>query len=350
MNEIAWVFGTRPELVKIAPVVRALKVRGVAQRLIATGQHKDLLDPTLMAELGEVESLGLASDGSVVRFLADARDRLRGVFDGRTPAIVAVQGDTMSAFAGASIARSLGVPIAHVEAGVRSGNRENPWPEEMIRREIDAWARWRYAATTWNTENLRREGFAVDAVTGNTSVDNLIASGVQPRREDGAVCLVTLHRRELRQRDDVRAVLQATLDAMRGTAATWVWPVHPGMHEVLADLNVPPNVHLRPPFSYRTLLDVLAGARGVLTDSGGLVEEAATLGVPTVVLRDANDRPEAVDAGIAIRVGVTPNAIAHAVEALALGQVADRRPSVVYGDGRAGERIAEHLAQILART
>jgi UDP-N-acetylglucosamine 2-epimerase len=348
MTEIAWVFGTRPELVKIAPVVRALKARNVTQCLLATGQHKDLLDPVLLAELGDVESLGLASDGSVVRFLADARDRLRGAFDGRRPALVAVQGDTMSAFAGASIARSLGVPIAHVEAGVRSGNKENPWPEEMIRSEIDAWATWRYAPTAQAAQNLEREGYA-SIVTGNTSVDNLMASGVTPRREDGALVLVTLHRRELRQRDDVRTLLQAALDAMRATAATFVWPVHPGMHDALQGLTVPGNVHLRPPLSYRALLDVLAGARGVLTDSGGLVEEAATLGVPTVILRDANDRPEAVEAGIATQVSVTPNAITSAVEALALGRVAERRPCAVYGDGHAGERIAEHLAQILAR-
>jgi UDP-N-acetylglucosamine 2-epimerase (non-hydrolysing) len=345
MTEIAWVFGTRPELVKIAPVVRALRQRGVAQRLLATGQHKDLLDPVLLAELGDVESLGLASDGSVVRFLADARDRLRGVFDGRKPAVVAVQGDTMSAFAGASIARSLGVPIAHVEAGVRSGNKENPWPEEMIRREIDAWAWLRYAPTAQAAQNLEREGFAC-IVTGNTSVDNLHAAGVVPRREDGALVLVTLHRRELRQRDDVRTLLQAALDAMRATAATFVWPVHPGMHDALQGLAVPGNVHLRPPFSYRALLDVLAGARGVLTDSGGLVEEAATLGVPTVILRDANDRPEACEAGIALQVAPSVN-IQASVEALALGVIAERRPCAVYGDGRAGERIAEHLAQIL---
>ena len=346
MTEIAWIFGTRPELVKIAPCVRALRALGVPQRLIATGQHRDLMDPVLMAELGDVESLDLASDGSVVRFLADARDRLRTAFDGRKPAIVAVQGDTMSAFAGASIARSLGVPIAHVEAGVRSGNRDNPWPEEMIRREIDAWATFRYAPTAQAAQNLDREGYAC-MVTGNTSVDNLVASGVVPRREDGALVLVTLHRRELRQRADCAALLQGALHAMGATAATWVWPIHPGMQEVMCDLNVPPNVHLRPPFSYRTMLDVLAGARGVLTDSGGLVEEAATLGVPTVILRDANDRPEAVDAGIAFTVALQPRAITYAIEALALGTLAERRPCAAYGDGRAGERIATHLAQIL---
>lgn len=347
MNEIAFVLGTRPELVKTAPVIRALRARGIAPRIIATGQHKDLMDPTLMAELGEVESLELASDGSVVRFLADARDRLRSAFDGRAPAVMAVQGDTMSAFAGASMARSLGVPIAHVEAGVRSGNRDNPWPEEMIRREIDAWATWRYAPTTRCAENLWREHLSVTAITGNTSVDNLIASGVVPRREDGALCLVTLHRRELRQQDDAEALLQAALHAMGSTAVTWVWPIHPGMQEVMCHLNVPPNVDLRPPFSYRTMLNVLAGARGVLTDSGGLVEEAATLGVPTAVLRDANDRPEAEDAGIARVCPLAPVLIAHTVEALALGQMCERRPSAVYGDGHAGERIAEHLAQTL---
>ena len=346
MTEIAWVFGTRPELVKIAPVVRALKARNVAQRLIATGQHKDLLDPSLLAELGEVESLGLASDGSVVRFLADARDRLRGAFD-RRPAIVAVQGDTMSAFAGASLARSLDIPVAHVEAGVRSGNRENPWPEEMIRREIDAWATWRYAPTMHCGKNLLREDIAEFMVCGNTSVDNLMASGVVPRREDGAVCLVTLHRRELRQRADARELVQGALNAMGATAAAWVWPVHPGMHEVLQGLSVPANVTLRPPFDYRTLLDVLAGVRGVLTDSGGLVEEAATLGVPTVILRDANDRPEACEAGIAAQCRVDVANIGVAVEALALGRIADRKPCAVYGDGRAGGRIALHLAQSL---
>lgn len=347
MTDVAVILGTRPEVVKLAPVVLALRARGLRVRVLATGQHSSLLDAELLGALGEVEALGIASDDSVVRFLASARDALRGALDGERPRAILVQGDTMSAFAGASIAKSLGIPVAHVEAGIRSGDLQNPWPEESIRCEIDRWATWRYAATTHAGATLAREGLGVTMVTGNTGVDALKLMGVGPREDDNGTVLVTLHRREFRQRADARDLVETLFRAIAQTTVPWVWPVHPGMHGTVMGLDVPGNLSLRPPFGYRAMLNALAGARGVLTDSGGLVEEAATLGIPTVIWRDANDRPEAVDAKIAQAIPVQAEAIPIAVEALTSGRVAARRATCVYGDGAASIRIAQHLAEAL---
>lgn len=350
MIDVLVVFGTRPELLKLAPVVAALKRRGLAVSVVATGQHTDLLDGATLARVGAVAQLDVESDGSVLKFTMRAQRALQRHIAAAGPRCVLVQGDTMSAHAGALAAAAAGVPVAHVEAGLRSGNIEDPWPEEGIRVAITRLATWHYAPTP--TAALRvseeRRGKAARnvevVITGNTSVDALRLAGATPQPEaTPPVVLVTLHRRELRLRADVGETLQALADAVGATAVQALWPVHPAMVEHVARLQLPPNLALGTAMPHGSMLRVLAGARGVLTDSGGVVEEAATLGVPTAVLRNATDRPEAEEAGIARRFPPTPVGVTAAWQALVTCTIA-RTPTGVFGSGDAANLIARHLA------
>ena len=344
---ICVVVGTRPEVVKLAPVVDELRLRDARIDVLVTGQHTTLLDG--MPSLGAVRELGLASRGHVAEYVTRARRALYDDFRRHHPAVVIVQGDTMSAFAAALAAADAGVPVAHVEAGVRSGNELEPWPEENIRREIDAIATWRYAPTAHALANLRREGLH-GMVTGNTVVDALQRyTDAYPRPETSPTILVTLHRREFYTRSDAGGVLDAIVEGARlHPGVTLAWPVHPALRALAkkALQDAPPNLRPMDPLAYIAMADMLAGARGVLTDSGGVTEEAATLGVPTVVLRRVTDRPEALRAGIAVLLAPEPDLALLAVRVLA-AQSIPRIPSVIYGDGHAARRIATHLTNAL---
>ena len=351
--DVMVVFGTRPELLKLAPVVVALRERGLSVNVVATGQHSDLLDATTLQRLGPIQTLGVASDGNVLKFTANASRALRARIAGVAPRCVMVQGDTMSAHAGALAAASFDIPIAHVEAGLRSGDLSDPWPEEGIRVAITRLATWHYAPTTVAAMRVATELHGKAQlnteilVTGNTSVDALLATGVKPSPEVGAAVLVTLHRRELRMRADFRDVLAAFAQAVTLTPAVRaLWPIHPAMSPYLAGLALPHNFGVCQPLPHAMLVQTLAGVRGVLTDSGGVVEEAATLGVPTAVLRNVTDRPEAEEAGIAKRFPTTPEGVTLTWNMLCKQEIA-RTPTDVFGDGHAALYIARHLAKML---
>lgn len=349
MTEIAAVFGTRPELVKVASVIDALRAEGIAVTVLNTGQHTSMLDDALMQRLRPT-ALGIASDGSIPRFMARAGVALRAAFAELKPRVVLVQGDTMSASVAALTAHEMGIPVAHVEAGVRSGNDAEPWPEELFRIGIDRVAALLYAPTELAAQQLKCEDETTPVfVTGNTSIDVLRASGVEARGEASPQLLVTLHRRELRNRSDALEVLQALCDAIGESGGPALWPVHPGMHEFMSQLRIPGNFAIRPPMQHTEMLRILSEARGVLTDSGGLVEEAAHLGVPTAILRGANDRREAVLAGIAQEFAPSIAGVKAAVATLAARRI-PRRVAAVYGAGDAGKCIATHLAAILRAT
>jgi len=241
----------------------------------------------------------------------------------------------------------LGIPVAHVEAGVRSGSLAEPWPEEYLRVEIDRMATWRYAPTARAVANLLAERLG-GLVTGNTVVDALRQyTDATPRPETSALVLVTLHRRELYLRPDAGDVLDALCRAATlYPGVTVAWPVHPATRKLVGKLAPPQNVRLLDPLPHAAFADMLCGARAVLTDSGGVVEEAATLGVPTAVLRNETDRPEAEAVGIAQRFPTTPEGVLHAMRVL-VARVIPRQPTAVYGDGYAAERIVHHLATVL---
>ncbi len=352
------VVGTRPEAIKLAPVVRALGDHpGHVVTVVDTGQQPSLGPPALAA-------VGLAAD---VRLVLDRRDHglnelltqlvttLDRTIAAQRPDVVLVQGDTTSALAGALAAFHRGVPVGHVEAGLRSGDPTLPFPEEANRRMITALARWHFAPTARAADALHREGIAADAVhlTGNPIVDELhrtlartAAPSATPVVAPGRKLLVaTLHRRE-----SLGAPIEAVLRALRRIAdadpAVDVWlPLHANPQvraPAKALLDAHPRIDLADAAEYPWFLRRLAAAELVITDSGGVTEEAAVLGVPTLVVRDHTERREAIDAGIARLVGTDEEAIvAAATRQLAAGRPADGTSA--FGSGDAGERIAAIL-------
>jgi len=363
--KIVVVFGTRPEAIKLAPVIAELRRRpGVTMRIVTTAQHRELVEPVLklfsivpdrdLAVMQPRQTLAELSGRVLVAMDALLRDE--------RPDLVVVQGDTTSAFICALAAFYRGVPVAHVEAGLRTSSPTNPFPEEMNRRLTGALASLHFAPTERARRALIAEGVA-DArvfVTGNTVVDALHFirasepfKAVPPpvRVDDGRerLLLVTLHRRES---------WGASLDAMCGALRTIAgrrrdvriaWPVHlnPAVGDsVRAALGDTPRVTLLEPLDYMQFIALMQASWLILTDSGGVQEEAPALGRPVLVLRETTERPEAVDAGVARLVGTDPEAIVNAVVAL-LERPEDRdrmaRAVSPFGDGHAAARIADVL-------
>jgi len=357
-------FGTRPEAVKVAPVHRALRDAGLDPVTVVTGQHG--------AVLGEVlTTLGVPADHDLAlhRPGQTLTDVTTGVLEGmaevlRTdrPDAVLVQGDTSSAFAAGLAAFYAGVPVVHLEAGLRSGNLANPWPEEGNRRLLGSLADLHLAPTALARDNLLGEGVAPDSVfvTGNTVVDAL-QDVLRARRpyaeprlrfldEDARpVILATAHRRES-WGEGIRSIGQALLTlARRHPDILVVMPVHPNpaVRAALPEaLEVQPNVRLLEPLSYPDLARLLARCSFVITDSGGLQEEAPTLGRPVLVTRETTERTEAVRAGCARLVGTGTDAIVAAAQRLLTDPTARAAMASVpspFGDGRSADRVVQAL-------
>lgn len=357
---IVFVWGTRPEALKIGPVVAELASRQIPYRTIATGQHWNLLQGTpAETDLKDATSLGLPSSGEPIRWIAEVVPVLISTLASLDPTVVVVQGDTASALAGAKAAHHIGIPVAHIEAGIRSHNLEEPWPEEGFRREITKLATWHYTPTSTTYANLIAEGVPAQRIrlTGNTVVSALAryTHAVAQPPEDHIV--LTMHRREWLQWVDLAAFLgevaEACLDHPR---LTIIWPVHPAVKAKWPEeWSNPKNLWLESPLPYGQMMELLAKARGLATDSGGLVEEAATLGIPTAILRKTNDRPEAVDAGVAKQ--FSPKELRKAIDWLAYDWL-NKRPSIIgfppraptnaFGDWTAATQIAEELTRLLS--
>lgn len=365
------VLGTRPEAIKLAPVARALEARGeVRCRVCVTGQHRELLAQTL-------RSLGLRTqddlrlmrpDQPLNELFARAVSRLGALIRRARPALVLVQGDTTTAFAAALAAFHERVPVAHVEAGLRTRDLGSPFPEELNRAAIDALSALRFAPTPQAARRLKREGGGRVVLTGNTAVDSLrwalaqrrkvesapLMKALRTLRPGDALALATAHRRES-QGGEIEGFFRAFQALARAHPRLHVLlPLHPSPRVLAAArrAGAHPRVHLLPPLSYLDSVEVLRRCRLVLTDSGGLIEEAAVLGKPTLILRRVTERPEAVRAGVARVAGVSPRAIV----ALA-GRLLDEpalykrmaRPTRAFGDGRAAERIARAVGAYLRR-
>lgn len=364
------VIGTRPEGIKLAPVVNALAHHAdrLETRVALTGQHSDLLDQVL--ETFSLESdwdLGIMRAGQDLYDLAHGcLDGLRGVVREFRPDLVLVQGDTATVFFAALVAFFEKVRVGHVEAGLRSGDKWRPYPEEIFRRLSGVVADLHFAPTAAARDNLLAEGIPAAQVflTGNTVVDALrsVAERSLPA-EDAALrallasgsrfVLVTAHRRE-----SFGAPLRGIFGAIRELAdrfpdLEFLYPVHPNPNvleparEILGDH---PRIHLTTPLAYTDLVHALRRATLVLTDSGGLQEEAPSFGTPVLVLREVTERPEAVRAGVARLVGVDPDRIVATASALLADEAARQRmarPESPYGDGRAGARIADIILHTL---
>ena len=362
-------FGTRPEAVKMAPVVRALGADPAFDvRVLSTAQHREMLDQvTRLFGLRVDYDLDAmrgrqALPGLTARILEGAAD----VLGGAPPDVVLVHGDTTTTFAVALAAFYAQVPVGHVEAGLRSHRRWEPFPEEMNRRLVSTIATWHYAPTERNRANLVAEGAeARDVwVTGNTVIDALL-SVVGPAyrfhapelgRVDFAgrrVIGLTCHRRE-----NLEAPLARMLAAVRDEATVRddvevVFPVHrnPAVREVAErELGGAPRVHLVEPLDYGDFSNLMARCSLMLTDSGGVQEEAPSLGKPVLVMRDTTERPEGIAAGTLKLVGTDEENIYRNFCLLLEDQnayAAMAEASNPYGDGYASRRIADILEQEL---
>jgi len=369
-KKVLTLFGTRPELIKLAPVMLQFeRLRGPIRTInIASGQHADLLAPL-------VDLFGIRVDENLRAMTVDQTpDALRRrillklelVVDKECPDLILVQGDTETALAGAMIGYRRGIPVGHVEAGLRSGILSSPYPEEMNRRLITRLGTYHFAATTRNRDLLLSEGIVSRRIflTGNPLVDSLLYCLRRPTGGDRVKSLLrktsnlkrivlTTHRREsfdnvlagnlrvlcrfIREHDDVALI----------------FPVHPNPNVKAAAKKMcagHARVILTEPLDYRDFVSLLSSAWLIVSDSGGIQEEAPTLGKPLLILRENTERPECIDAGVARLVGGRPETLnAMLEEAYQKGSWVESVDKVQnpFGDGRSGQRIAACVAELL---
>jgi UDP-N-acetylglucosamine 2-epimerase (non-hydrolysing) len=363
--KVLFVFGTRPEAVKLCPLILAMRGRPeFAARVCVTAQHREMLD-AMLARFGVQADDDLdvmEPNQPLSRLTARILERLDGVLLAERPDLVLVQGDTTTTLAGALAAFYRRIPVGHVEAGLRTGDLSQPFPEEANRVLAGRLATLHFAPTPRAAENLRREGLGEDRiyVTGNTGIDALLYTRERLERGewpgfDGDVpapgrklILMTAHRRESFGEGFLRICEGVRRIAARGDAEI-VYPVHPNPNVrgvVERELGGVAGVHLIEPLDYVPFVDLMRRADILLTDSGGVQEEGPSFGKPVLVMRDKTERQEAVEAGAAILVGTDPDRIAGEAGRL-LDSEAAREPFTrvrnPFGDGRASLRIMDAI-------
>nr|MBN1228600.1 UDP-N-acetylglucosamine 2-epimerase (non-hydrolyzing) [Anaerolineae bacterium] len=365
MTRILMVFGTRPEAIKMAPLVHELK-RAPAFEVITcvTAQHREMLDQVLeWFEIKPDYDLDLMEPNQTLADLtARALIGTTGVMEATRPDVVLCQGDTTTAMTTALAAFYLSIPVGHVEAGLRTHNIYNPFPEEVNRHLISVMATYHFAPTETASEALLKEGASRGSIyiTGNTVIDALLWTVAKPHRltlpllldnPNEKMILVTAHRRE-----SFGEEFESICHALRRIAgenpdARLVYPVHlnPNVQEpVYRLLNGVERIHLIEPLAYPDFAHLMNRAYLVITDSGGLQEEAPSLGKPVLVMRRTTERPEAVEAGTARLVGTNTDAIAEAAFELLNDENAYNRMANAispFGDGKASQRIKEILSK-----
>jgi UDP-N-acetylglucosamine 2-epimerase (non-hydrolysing) len=366
--KLLFVFGTRPEAIKLAPVFLELSGRPSFDcKICVTGQHREMLTQALdLFELRPDWNLDLMRPNQDLAYLTGAvLSGVGEVLDTFRPDRVIVQGDTTTTFAGALAAFYHRIPVAHVEAGLRTDNIYSPWPEEVNRRLVTHIADLHFAPTDRARENLRREGVRCDRifVTGNTGIDALlrIAALLDNRPDLSSRCaavlpghfagrriiLMTGHRRESFDGGIARVCRAMARIADRDDTAI-VFPVHrnPSVRDAIEPLRRHPKVLLTEPVDYPELVFLLKRCHFVVTDSGGIQEEAPSFGKPVLVTRETTERPEAMELGLAELVGTDEELLFSEMTALLDDPDAYSRMSRVanpYGDGRASDRIARQL-------
>jgi UDP-N-acetylglucosamine 2-epimerase (non-hydrolysing) len=363
------VFGTRPEAIKMAPLVKKLISSTLDVKVCVTGQHREMLDQVLnLFEIVPDYDLDLMKPNQdLTELSARMLLKLGDVFAQEKPDWVGVHGDTTTSMIAGIAASYQQIPVFHVEAGLRTGNKLSPWPEELNRRITGVIADLHFAPTKSASENLLKEGVSRDIVviTGNTVIDALIDArkiiqsntarerscltsinlGCLDKPSD--ILLVTGHRRENFGQgfDNICRALKSL--ALKYPDLQIIYPVHLNpnvrtpVNEMLSSLT---NIHLIEPLDYLPFVYLMERSRLILTDSGGVQEEAPSLGKPVLVMRDTTERPEAVEAGTVRLVGTSPKSIVESVSRLLEDKGEYEKmasASNPYGDGQAAQRIVE---------
>ena len=366
-SQVNIILGTRPEAIKLAPVIQAFgQAKSVDVEVILTGQHREMVEQVMqLFDLKADKDLEIMQAG---QSLTDITERsLRGLeklFRQNKPDFVIVQGDTTTAFAATLAAFYQQIPVGHVEAGLRTDDLFNPFPEEANRRLISQLTQLHFAPTTLAVENLQRSGVVGEIHhTGNTVIDALLTIAKrQPACDikglewaNYRVLLATVHRREnwgAPLQDIAQSFLQL-LELFPDTAL--LLPLHrnPTVREPLQQLlGSHPRVFLTEPLDYAQLVGAIGKSYLLLTDSGGLQEEAPSLGKPVLVLRETTERPEAVTAGTAKLVGTNPGVIVSNAKELLSDETAYQKMATAinpFGDGRASERILKLVEAYLGK-
>lgn len=375
------VFGTRPEAIKMAPVVKKLEEypEFFEMRVCVTAQHREMLDQVL-----EIFSIKPHYDLNVMKPNQDLYTLTSSVISGMgevlrdfQPDVVLVHGDTSTSFCAALAAFYQQIPVAHVEAGLRTGNIYSPWPEEMNRKLTGAITTYHFAPTEMARHNLEREGVRNHIfVTGNTVIDallmavrmihtdaalnerlaRLIAERGYPIEEGRKIILITGHRRENFGEGFIQICEAIRNLALKYPDIDLVYPVHfnPNVRKPVYDLlGGIPNIYLIEPIEYLPFIYIMERSYLLLTDSGGIQEEAPSLGKPVIVMRNTTERPEAVDAGTVILAGTSKEKIFNEVSRLIDDQEHYHSMSKAhnpYGDGIAAGRIIDHLLEFLCKS
>lgn len=356
------VFGTRPEAIKMAPVVKELEKHSnsVESVVCVTGQHREMLDQVL--SLFEIEpqiDLNLMEPNQTLASLtARVMTGLTEIIVDIKPDVVLLQGDTTTAMVASLAAFYQKVPVGHVEAGLRTYNKYSPFPEEINRRLISILATYNFAPTQTSVDALISEGFPMDSVflTGNTVIDALLMTvnkkcelDMDILNSDRKLILVTAHRRENFGKPFLDMCTAMKEITRRNADVDIVYPVHlnPNVRKAVNQiLSNEERVHLIEPMEYRKFVHLMNHSYIVLTDSGGIQEEAPALGKPVLVMRNETERPEAIECGTAKLVGTETEAIISATEKLLKDEKEYEKMSNAispYGDGHAAEKIVEIL-------
>lgn len=359
----AFIFGTRPEAIKLVSLILAMRAREEFDvKVVITAQHRQMLDPILkhFSVKPDYDLNLMKHNQTLFEVTAKAIEELEHPLREISPDIVLVQGDTTTTFAGALASYYLKISVAHVEAGLRTGDKYRPFPEEMNRALTTRLASLHFCPTDKAVENLLRERIAPDSIflTGNTGIDTLLRVAAESEDKfdllgklapNKKLLLLTLHRRESFGQPIKRALTKIGEIVKARDDVQLVYPVHMNPNvknpaeEILGEI---PNVLLIPPVDYFPFVSLLKRAYLILTDSGGIQEEAPSLGVPALVLREVTERQEAVEAGTAILVGTDPDKISANMLRLLDNPYEHAKMSGIsnpFGDGRACERIIDIL-------
>lgn len=374
MIKVLSIFGTRPEAIKMAPVVQALAAcNGIDSRVLVTAQHRRMLDQVLnLFEIAPDYDLDIMKpEQSLSEISREILLRIEPILSEFKPDWVLVCGDTATAFSGALAAFYQLIAVGHVEAGLRSGNPLKPWPEEVNRKLVTTLAALHFCPTQQAQAHLTEENVAAERtfVVGNSVIDALqwvkrkldsspallteLDGRFESLRPGAAMVLITAHRRE-NFGSGMQRICQALQQlALAFPAVDFVFPVHPNpqvSEPVTGNLSGLPNLQLLEPQEYLPFIYLLRRCHLILTDSGGIQEEAPSLGKPVVLMRAITERPEAVAAGTVKLVGTDVDAIVEVVSRLLTDADEYRRMSVAhnpYGDGKAAERIVDILKTCL---